>query len=108
MWLVMGSCQMVIVVEAVSTSQSPTDSCRTQRIPEDSSGLHYNFSDFELEEKISVKSSGIVRTGTEFGRISATLEYIPSLARGHVTWSDLILDRFNQLKLRFIEYIYID
>ena len=44
-------------------------------IPEDSSGVHYNFSDFELEEKISVKSSGILWTGTEFGRISAKLEY---------------------------------
>ena len=36
-------------------------------IPEDSSGLHYNLSDFELEENNSVKSSGILRTGTEFG-----------------------------------------
>ena len=33
----------------------------------DSSGLHYNLSDFELEENNSVKSSGILRTGTEFG-----------------------------------------
>jgi len=32
----------------VSTYQSPTESCRTQRIPEDSSGLHYDFDDFEL------------------------------------------------------------
>ena len=43
-----------------STSQSPTDSCRTVRIPEDSpgflripAGLHHNFGDFELEEKSS-------------------------------------------------------
>ena len=55
-------------------------------IPEDSSGLHYNLSDFELEEDNSVKSSGILRTGTEFGRISAKLEYSTSLlGRGHVT-----------------------
>ena len=45
-------------------------------IPEDSSGLYYNFSDFELEEKNSVKYSGTLRTGMEFGRISAKLEYI--------------------------------
>ena len=31
-----------------STYQSPTESCRTQRIPEGSSGLHYDFDDFEL------------------------------------------------------------
>jgi len=31
-----------------STYQSPTESCRTQRIPEESSGLHYDFDDFEL------------------------------------------------------------
>ena len=38
-----------------------------RRIPQDSSGLPYNFSDFELEENNSGKSSGILRTGTEFG-----------------------------------------
>ena len=53
-------------------------------IPEEFSQLHYNFSDFELE-KNSVESSGILRTGTEFGRISAKLQYITSLARGHMT-----------------------
>ena len=66
--------------------QDSKDSWGFMRIPQDSSGLHYNFSDFELEEKNSVKSSGILRTGTEFGRISAKLEYSTSLlGRGHVT-----------------------
>ena len=56
------------------------------QIPQDSSGLQYNFSDFELEEKHSVKSLGILRTGIEFGRISAKLEYSTSLlGRSHVT-----------------------
>ena len=55
-------------------------------IPEEFSQLHYNFSDFELEDKNSLKSSGILRTGTEFGRISAKLEHSTSLlGRGHVT-----------------------
>ena len=57
----------------------PEDSWGFLRIPEDSSGLHYNLCDFELEENNSVKSSGILRTGTEFGRISAKLEYSTSL-----------------------------
>ena len=55
--------------DKTSTSQSPTDSCRTVRIPEDSpgflripAGLHYNLDDFELGEKFSLKSSGILRT----------------------------------------------
>ena len=51
------------------TSQSPTDSCRTQGIPEDSSGLHYNFSNFELEEKIlssPQESSGLGQSLAEF------------------------------------------
>ena len=74
------------IAKFCSTSQSPTDSCRTQRIPGDSSGLNYNLSDFELEENNSVMSSGILRTRTEFGRISAKLEYSASLlGRGHVT-----------------------
>ena len=30
--------------------------------PQIPAGLHYNFGDFELEEKISIKSSGILRT----------------------------------------------
>ena len=50
---------LIEVVEWSSTSQSPTDSCRTVRIP---AGLHYNLDDFELGEKISLKSSGILRT----------------------------------------------
>ena len=54
-------------------------------IHEEFSQLHHNFSDFELEEKISVESSGILRTGTVFGRISAKLQYITSSARGHMT-----------------------
>ena len=61
-----------------STSQSPTGLKGFLGIPEDSSGLHYNLSDFELEDNNSVKSSGILRTGTEFGRISAKLEYSTS------------------------------
>ena len=57
------------VVLMHSTSQSPTDSCRTQRIPEDSSGLHYNLSDFELEENNSEspqESSGLGQSLEEF------------------------------------------
>ena len=66
--------------------QDSKDSWGFLRMPEDSSGLHYNLSDCELEENNSVKSSGIPRTGTEFGRISAKLEYSTSLlGRGHVT-----------------------
>ena len=66
--------------------QDSKDSWGFLRIPQDSSGLHYNLSDFELEENNSVKSSGILRTGTEFGRISAKLGYSTSLlGRGHVT-----------------------
>ena len=62
--------------EVPSTSQSPTDSCRTHRIPEDSpgflripqdsSGLLYHFGDFELVETNTDKSPGFLRTGTEF------------------------------------------
>ena len=55
--------------------QDSKDSWGFLRIPEDSSGLQYNLSNFELEENNSVKSSGFLRTGTEFGRISAKLEY---------------------------------
>ena len=92
-----------------STSESPTDFCRTQGIPGDFSRLHYNFSNFELEEKNSVKSSGILRTGTEFGRISAKLEY--SQRSCDLVWSYsehlefLSIDRFDQSKLRFIIYM---
>ena len=42
--------------------QDSKDSWGFLRIPEESSGLHYNLSDFELEENNSVKSSGILRT----------------------------------------------
>ena len=38
-------------------------------IPEDSSGLHYNLSDFELEENNSVKSSGVVKSDEKGGRM---------------------------------------
>ena len=40
----------------------------------------HNFGDFELVEKNTDKSPGILRTGTEFAKV----EYITSLARGHV------------------------
>ena len=62
--------------------QDSKDSWGFLRIPQDSWGLHYNLSEFELEENNSVKSSGILRTGTEFGWISAKLSL---LGRGHVT-----------------------
>ena len=92
--------------------QDSKDSWGFLRIPEDSSGLHYNLSNFELEENNSVKSSGILRTGTEFGRISAKPEYSTSLLdRGHVTYFQhlefLSIDRLDQLKSRFIKRVYI-
>jgi hypothetical protein len=53
----------------ISPPQSPAGLTGFLRIPGDSSGflripagLHYNFADFKLEEKISVKSSGFLRT----------------------------------------------
>ena len=59
------------IVKVFSTSQSPTDSCRTHRIPED--------------------SPGFLRIPQDWDRIPAKLEYITFLARGHVIQSAFFL-----------------
>ena len=52
--------------ENIDTYQSPTHSCRTQRIHEDSSGLHYNFSDFRKILSSPQESSGLGQSLAEF------------------------------------------
>ena len=61
--------------------QDSQDSWGFPRIPQDSSGLLYNFGDFELGRE---KYWQVPRNPQDLDRIPAKLEYITSLARGHV------------------------
>ena len=57
------TCQHAVLL---SPPQIPAGLTGFLRIPQDSSGLLYNFGDFELVEKNTDKSLGILRIGTEF------------------------------------------
>ena len=103
-----------------STSQSPTDSCRTQRIPGDSWGFLRIPQDYTIISVIlswrrkilwcPQESSGLGQSLAEF-----LLNYIFIRQRScDLVWpysqhlEFLSIDRLNQLKLRFIKKIYIN